>query len=289
MRNLSIELLRTLVAIAQRDTFAAAATRIGRTQSAITQQMQRLEQELGCQLFERRGRHKALTPEGVRLVAYAYKILALNDQAVQIMSARGPAEKIRLGSPHDVADSILPNLLRQLSKLSPDLQMEIDVGRSPFLMTALRENELDMAISTRYDDAFPGIKLRTSPMVWICAEDFIFNTSAPVPLVMADELSLFRQRSVACLDANHVPWRTSYMSPTLTGIKAAIRAGLGVTARTTELLDANMRVLSEADGLPRLPDVAFYLYVQPTCTSSVLRELFDSVDHLATRFGPAFE
>jgi len=125
--------------------------------------------------------------------------------------------------------------------------------------------------------------------VWICAEDFIFNTSAPVPLVMADELSLFRQRSVACLDANHVPWRTSYMSPTLTGIKAAIRAGLGVTARTTELLDANMRVLSEADGLPRLPDVAFYLYVQPTCTSSVLRELFDSVDHLATRFGPAFE
>ncbi|MEE4417651.1 hypothetical protein V2S23_28640, partial [Klebsiella pneumoniae] len=63
---------------------------------------------------------------------------------------------------------------------------------------------------------------------------------------------------------------------------------LGVTARTTELLDANMRVLTEADGLPRLPEVAFYLYVQPTCTSAVLRDLFDSTDRVATRFGPPF-
>jgi DNA-binding transcriptional LysR family regulator len=155
-------------------------------------------------------------------------------------------------------------------------------------MDALRDKTLDLAISTRYDDAFPGIKLRTSPMVWICAEDFIFNPAAPVPLVMADELSLFRQLSIECLDAHHIPWRTSYLSPTLTGIRAAISAGLGVTARTTELLDANMRVLTEADGLPRLPEVAFYLYVQPTCTSAVLRELFDSTNHIATRFGPPF-
>ncbi|GAB3626176.1 LysR family transcriptional regulator [Pandoraea terrae] len=288
MRNLDIDLLRTFVAIAQHETFAAAAARVGRTQSAITQQMQRLEQEMGCALFEKRGRHKAMTSDGVRLVAYAHKILALNDQAVQVTHSGGPAEKIRVGSPHDVAQSILPNLLRRLSKLSPDLQMEIDVGRSPHLMDALRENALDMAISTRYDDAFPGIKLRTSPMVWICAEDFVFNAALPVPLVMADEISLFRQLSIARLDANHIPWRTSYMSATLVGIKAAISAGLGVTARTTELLDANMRVLSEADGLPRLPEVAFYLYVQPTCESPVLRELFDSTEHIATRFGPSF-
>lgn len=288
MRNLDIDLLRTFVAIAQHETFAAAAARVGRTQSAVTQQMQRLEEEMGCALFEKRGRHKTMTPDGVRLVAYAHKILALNDQAVQVIQTGSPIEKIRIGSPHDVADSILPNLLRRLSKLSPELQMEINVGRSPFLMDALRDKTLDLAISTRYDDAFPGIKLRTSPMVWICAEDFIFNPAAPVPLVMADELSLFRQLSIECLDAHHIPWRTSYLSPTLTGIKAAISAGLGVTARTTELLDANMRVLTEADGLPRLPEVAFYLYVQPTCTSAVLRDLFDSTDRVATRFGPPF-
>ncbi|MFL9884182.1 LysR family transcriptional regulator [Paraburkholderia agricolaris] len=288
MRNLDIDLLRTFVAIAQHETFAAAAERVGRTQSAVTQQMQRLEQEMGCSLFEKRGRHKSMTPDGTRLMAYAHKILALNDQAVQVIQTRGPIEKIRIGSPHDVADSILPNLLRRLSKLSPELQMEINVGRSPFLMDALRGKELDLAISTRYDNAFPGIKLRTSPMVWICAEDFIFDATAPVPLVMADELSLFRQVSISCLDERHILWRTSYISPTLVGIKAAISAGLGVTARTTELLDANMRVLTEADGLPRLPEVAFYLYVQPSCTSPILRELFDSNEHIATRFGPQF-
>jgi DNA-binding transcriptional LysR family regulator len=289
MRNLDIDLLRTFAAIAQHESFAAAAERVSRTQSAVTQQMQRLEQEMGCALFEKRGRNKSLTPDGVRLVAYANKILALNDQAVQVIQAGGPIEKIRVGSPHDVADSILPNLLRRLSKLSPELQpMEINVGRSPFLMDALRAKELDLTISTRYDDTFPGIRLRTSPMVWICAEDFIFDAAAPVPLVMADELSLFRQLSTACLDARHIAWRTSYIAPALTGIKAAVSAGLGVTARTTELLDAHMRVLTEADGLPHLPGVAFYLYVQPTCTSPILRELFDSNEHIATRFGPPF-
>jgi len=288
MRNLDIDLLRTFVAIAQHETFAAAADRVGRTQSAVTQQMQRLEQEMGCALFEKRGRHKSMTSDGMRLIAYAHKILALNDQAVQVIQTRGPIEKIRIGSPHDVAESILPNLLRRLSKLSPELQMEINVGRSPFLMESLHDKQLDLAISTRYDDAFPGIKLRTSPMVWICAEDFIFDATAPVPLVMADELSLFRQVSISCLDARQILWRTSYISPTLVGIKAAISAGLGVTARTTELLDANMRVLTEADGLPRLPEVAFYLYVQPSCTSPILRELFDSNEHIATRFGPQF-
>ncbi len=288
MRNLDIDLLRTFVAIAQHETFAAAATRVGRTQSAITQQMQRLEQEMGCALFEKQGRQKAMTADGVRLVAYANKILALNDQAVQVMQTRGPVEKLRIGSPHDVADSILPSMLRRLSKLSAELQLEIIVGRSPHLMDALRDKALDLAISTRYDEAFPGIKLRTSPMVWICADDFIFNSSAPVPLVMADELSLFRRLSIERLNAAGIAWRTSFISPTLTGIRAAISAGLGVMARTTELLDANMRVLSEADGLPRLPDVAFYLYVQPTCTSQVLRELFESTEHIATRFGPPF-
>ncbi|MDR3100963.1 MAG: LysR family transcriptional regulator [Paraburkholderia sp.] len=288
MRNLDIDLLRTFVAIAQHETFAAAAAHVGRTQSAITQQMQRLEHDVGCVLFEKQGRHKTMTTDGVRLLAYAHKILALNDQAVHLARSRGAGEKIRIGSPHDVADSILPNMLKRLSRLSTELQMEINVGRSPFLMDALRNNELDLAISTRYDDAFPGVKLRTSPMVWICAEDFIFNPAEPVPLVMADELSLFRKLSIAALDARHIPWRTSFISPTLTGIKAAISAGLGVTARTTELLDANMRVLTEADGLPRLPEVAFYLYVQPTCASPVLRELFDSTEHIATRFGPPF-
>ncbi|SMG57860.1 LysR substrate-binding domain-containing protein [Paraburkholderia susongensis] len=288
MRNLDIDLLRTFVAIAQRETFASAAEQVGRTQSAITQQMQRLEQEVGCVLFEKRGRQKTMTTDGSRLLAYAHKILALNDQAVQLAHSRGVGEKVRIGSPHDVADSILPNMLRRLSKLSTGLQMEINVGRSPFLMDALRDGKLDLVISTRYNEAFPGVKLRTSPMVWICAEDFTFNPGEPVPLVMADELSLFRKLSIAELDAHGIPWCTSFISRTLTGIKAAISAGLGVTARTTELLDANMRVLTEGDGLPRLPEVAFYLYVQPTCTSLVLRELFESTERIATRFGPAF-
>ncbi len=274
MRNLDLDLLRTLVAIADHETFGAAAETVQRTQSAVTQQMQRLEEQLGLTLFERHGRGKHLTRHGNKLVEYARQLLTLNDEALRVLREGDLTGSLRIGAPHDVADTILPPLLSHIARASPALRLEIHVGRSPFLMESLRRGEIDLTVSTREDSALDGIVLRTSPTIWVCAADFVYERGTPVPLILADEPSLFRKLSLDALKAAGVPWRSAYLAPSLIGIKAAIRAGLGVTARSIDLLGADMRVLGENDGLPRLPDVTYYLWARPNAVNPVARHVF---------------
>ena len=287
MRTLDLDLLRTLEAISRHSTFAVAAERLHKTQSAVTQQMQRLEAEIGSPLFERRGRGKRLTARGEQLLAYARRMLALNDQALQSVVRLKSVPQLRIGSPHDVADTLLAGLLSRFSRTLPDLQMSIEVGRSPFLMEALKAGQLDMTLSTRFDDTLSGMRLRTSPTVWIAAHDFVYEPGTPVPLVLADEVSLFRKLSLDALSEAGVPWHIRFHAPTLAAIRAGVRAGLGMTGRSVELLDPGLRVLGTNEGLPPLPDVHYYLYANPDRHTDVVRDLFEQIDGVSLRFGPA--
>lgn len=283
MRTLDIELLRTLDAIATQSTFAAAAFHLHKTQSAVTQQMQRLEAETGSPLFEKHGRSKKLTAQGEQLLAYARRILALNDQAVQAMSQRIHLPSLRIGAPHDVADTLLTSLLTGFMRSIPELQMTIEVGRSPFLMDSLRAGELDMTISTRRDEALPGLHLRSSPTVWACAQSYVHVPGKPVPLVLADEPSLYRKISLDALTRAGIPWHVRFLAPTLAAIRAGVHAGLGITGRSVELLDTGLRALSTAEGLPPLPDVDYFLMAHPSGASPAARLLFDELARDFTR------
>ncbi|QRX81477.1 LysR substrate-binding domain-containing protein [Glaciimonas sp. PAMC28666] len=277
MRNLDMELLRTFVAIAEFSSFAAAADRVHRTQSAVTQQMQRLESQLGFTLFQKAGRTKQLTTQGAKLLEYAVRILALNDEAISMLDMDDVTGSLRIGAPNDIAETILPSLLSRFAKIYPQLRMEIHVGRSPFLMQALRRGEIDLTVSTRKTDAHPGIILRTSPTVWLCSSDYIHNPANPVKLVVADEPSLFREIALQSLDQAKIPYRISYVAPTLVGIKAALRAGLGITARSIEMISPELRVLGAAEGFPRLPDVNFFLYLRDEQVGTIARMVFDTL------------
>lgn len=286
MRTLDLDLLRTLATIARLATFAAAAEQLHKTQSAVTQQMQRLEAEIGSPLFVKQGRGKRLTAQGEQLLAYARRMLALNDQALQSTRPRESLPTLRIGSPHDVADTLLANLLTRFVRAIPELQMTIDVGRSPFLMDALREGRLDLTLSTRFDDNLPGLRLRSSATVWICAHDFVYVPGTPIPLVLADEPSLFRKLSLDALSEAGIPWRVRFLAPTLAAIRAGVRAGLGVTGRSIELLDGGLRVLGASEGLPTLPEVNYYLYAHPSAASDAARQLFGELAGDGHRFGP---
>ena len=275
MDTLDLDALRTLVVIQEKDGFAAAAVHIGKTQSAVTQQMQRLESQLGRAIFERRGRQKRLTPLGLRLLDYARHLLAVNDEALRSLQQGSLEGVLRIGAPHDVADNMLPPLLAQVARVSPLLQIDIHVGRSPFLMESLHRGEIDMTISNRHDPTLEGVVLRSSPTVWLCSASYVLDSAKPIPLVLADGPSLFRRLAQEALDDAGIRWSPSYTSSSLIGIKAALRAGLGVTARGVELLDAEFRVLGETDGLPRLPDVAYYLFVRKNVVRPLTRRVFD--------------
>lgn len=275
MDTLDLDALRTLAAVQEKDGFAAAAVHLGKTQSAVTQQMQRLESQLGRAIFERRGRKKILTAHGLRLLEYSRHLLAVNDEALRNLQQGNLEGVLRIAAPHDVADNMLPPLLAQVARVSPLLQIDIHVGRSPFLMESLHRGEIDMTISNRHDPTLEGVVLRTSPTVWLCSSSYVHDRHKPLPLVLADGPSLFHRLAQEALDDAGIPWTPSYTSSSLIGIKAALRAGLGITARGVELVDSEFRVLGENDGLPRLPDVTYYLFVRKNVVRPLTRRVFE--------------
>ena len=279
MATLDLELLRSFAAVVSHHSFAAAAVHLERTQSAITQQMQRLEEQIGHPLFAKQGRQKRLTEHGERLLTYAHHMLALNDEALRSLRQGQLEGNLRIGAPHDVAETMLPLLLTEVARTSPLLQLDIHIGRSPYLMTSLKSGEVDMIISNRADaqSQFEGVVLRNSPTVWLCAASYVHDPAKPVPLIMADGPSIFRRIGHEALDAAGVAWTPRYTSSSLIGIKAAPRAGLGVTARGVEQLDAGLRVLGAGDGMPRLPDLAYHLYVRSHVVNPVTRQVFETL------------
>lgn len=277
METLDLDLLRTLTAIASHDSFAAAAVQLGRTQSAITQQMQRLEEKIGHALFEKQGRNKRLTEHGQRLLGYARHMLAIHDEALRNLQHRQVQGRVRIGAPHDAADNMLAPVLREIAQNFPGMQIDIHVGRSPFLMESLRQGELDLALSNREDEGFEGFALRSTPTVWLCGAGYAHDPCRPVPLVMADGPSIFRRLGCEALDAAGIAWTQRHTCTSLVGIRAALRAGLGVTARGVEQLDPGLRVLGMGDGMPPLPDLIYRLYIRSHVVSPVTRQVFDNL------------
>ncbi|MFA9439868.1 LysR substrate-binding domain-containing protein [Uliginosibacterium sp. sgz301328] len=276
-KTLELDVLRAFVAVVDEGGFASAADRLELTQSAITQRMQRLESQLGVALFERDGRTKQLSERGRQLLRYARELLSLNDDAIRALADDGMSGSLRIGSPHDIADTLLPPMLSHIARSAPRLRLEINVGRSPHLMESLRRGELDMTISTRTDPDLQGIALRTSPTLWICSSQFIHAPQQPLPLILIDEPSIFRRLAIDSLDAAGIPWRLAYRSSSLIGIKAAIRAGLGVTARTMEMVEPDMRTLGASDGMPPLPSVTYYLWIRPNTVNPVVRQAYELI------------
>ncbi|ATI65139.1 LysR substrate-binding domain-containing protein [Edwardsiella tarda] len=276
--NLDLDLLRTFVAVADVKTFAAAATCVQRTQSAVSQQMQRLEQLVGKELFARQGRNKYLTEHGVQLLSYARKILRFNDEACHSLINDHLQGTLVIGATDDSADSILPQLLGRFTALYPKLAIDVRMQRNADIRLMLLNNDVDMAIYTgRRESALPGMLLRRSPTVWFCSTDYDFTPGAPLDLVVLEEPSAYRDLVTAALDAQGLPWRLAYVATTLPALRAALKAGLGISARPIEMMSSSLRVLGEADGLPRLADTEYSLCLAPECHNPLAQALFDAL------------
>jgi DNA-binding transcriptional LysR family regulator len=273
---LDLEALRTFAVIVEQGSFAAAAEGVRRTQPAITQRIQKLEENVGRPLFVKVGRNKRLTEDGLRLYEYARRLLSLHDEACQALSGAPVTGDIRLGAPDDVTDTVLPNLLARFSSLQPRVRIIIHIARSAFLMRALKDGDIDLTISTRDDTTHPRVVLRTVPTVWVSGANFRLDSSQPLPLVLHDEPSLFRTLALEALERAKIPYQINFISPALSGIRAAVSAGLGITARSIEMLNPQFRALAEKEGLPRMPDVNFYLYLASLNSNPIARQLFDS-------------
>ena len=277
--NLDLDLLRTFVAVADLNTFAAAAAAVCRTQSAASQQMQRLEQLVGKELFARHGRNKLLTEHGIQLLGYARKILRFNDEACMSLMYSNLQGVLTLGASDESADTILPFLLNRISSVYPKLALDVSVKRNAFMIEMLNENKVDLVVTTHRPGQFNCLTLRTSPTHWYCAAEYVLQKGEPIPLVLLDDPSPFRDMVLSALNEANIPWRLAYVASTLPAVRAAVKAGLGVTARPVEMMSPDLRVLGKSDGLPALPDTEYLLCHNTSSNNELAKVVFEAMEN----------
>ena len=277
--NLDLDLLRTFVAVADLNTFAAAAAAVCRTQSAVSQQMQRLEQLVGKELFARHGRNKLLTEHGIQLLGYARKILRFNDEACMSLMYSNLQGGLTLGASDESADTILPFLLNRISSVYPKLALDVSVKRNAFMIEMLNENKVDLVVTTHRPGQFNCLTLRTSPTHWYCAAEYVLQKGEPIPLVLLDDPSPFRDMVLSALNEANIPWRLAYVASTLPAVRAAVKAGLGVTARPVEMMSPDLRVLGKSDGLPALPDTEYLLCHNTSSNNELAKVVFEAMEN----------
>lgn len=284
IRNLDMDVLRSLVAYCDRGTLALAAQEVGRTQAALSLQMRKLEEQVGEALFERGSRRLVLTEAGEVVAGYARRILALNDEAQQAVRATRLSGQLRFGASQDFGEAWLPPVLAQFRKAHPSVALEIRVDGGTKLVAAVEAGEIDMGLALGLGDRANAITIGHLPLVWVAHRDFRWSRGTPLPLAVFTAPCRFRNKGVAALDAAGIPWTVALTSPGLHGVWAAVNAGLGVTIRTPEGLLPGLEVADRRLKLPDLGNVDVSLYVAPGRRAAAVESLADMLrERLAKR------
>jgi DNA-binding transcriptional LysR family regulator len=285
--NLDMDVLRSFVTGFELGSFARAAERLGRSQSAISTQLRKLEEQVGRPLVQKSGRGLALTHAGESLLSYAKRLLELNDEAVDTVRGTDVAGWVRLGLPQDFAESWLPSVLSRFARAHPKIRVEVQVDRSPPLIDKVIKGELDIALTWDDGSGGPhGEKLTDLAIQWIGRPDWPGVAALggePLPMAAFAPPCSFRSAAVAALDGAGIPWRLAFTSPSLSGLWAAAEGGLGVTARTAVSMPKSLAVLDPATtGLPPLPSVPLALHraeAEPSPAVARLTEiLLETID-----------
>jgi len=270
MRRVTFDLdaLRSFVAGVELGSFAKAADRHGRSTSAISAQLKKLEAQAGHALLRRSGRGLALTEAGEVLLAYARRLLDLNDEAAGAL--HGPALQgwVRLGLQEDFGEHMLPDVLGRFARAHPKVRIEARIARHQELLARVEAGQLDLALVWDAGTATAHRAPQAAwPMRWIAAAQAplpapgSWHGDTPLPLVMLEAPCLLRTAATTALDRAGIPWRIAFTSASLGGVWAAVRAGLGLTLRTPAgLPDALALLPPAAGGLPVMPALGLNLH-----------------------------
>ncbi|KFG97108.1 LysR family transcriptional regulator [Burkholderia paludis] len=258
-RSLDIDLLRSFVAIAEARALSRASARVGRTQSALSQQMKRLEEAVDQPLFQRTGRGVVLTHPGERLLVHAQRILRLHDEAMADLCGTGLSGTIRFGCPDDYAAAWLPALLRQFSSLHPQAIVEVVCGPTPRLLEQLEKRAVDLAMISLPDDAAHDDVIRREQLVWIGAPGLTPAHFDPLPLALSDRDTLDHVAARDALDRAGRDYRIAYASSSLAGLIALVRSGQAFAVMTQTAVPADLAIVNGDPRLPPLPAVGIAL------------------------------
>ncbi|MEP9354096.1 LysR family transcriptional regulator [Xanthobacter sp. KR7-65] len=249
---LDMDLLKAFVSVVDAGGFTRAGERVHRTQSTVSQQVRRLEDQVGHQLLVRDARGVTPTAEGERLLGYARRILALGAEAQAALSGQAAARVVRLGIPDDFALAELTAVVAAFARARPDVRLAVECGLSCDLSANFARGDLDLVLLKREPGTGPALAAWPERLSWVCGPGFDPHGES-VGLVAFRQGCLYRNRAVHALEKAGRPWRIAYECPSLIGIEAALAGGLGVAVLNERAISPRLSVLPASQLWPAVP------------------------------------
>lgn len=267
--NFDIDCLRSFLVIADTMSFSRAAETVGRSQSTISQQITKLEAQVGKPLLVRRkGRVTEVTVEGERFAQYARRILLLNDEAYASMREESLTGFVRLGVPLDFFGRDFTTWLARFKGTNPMVAFEVEANQSESLIKRSTRGEFDLAFFKQETGSQNGTAVLIEQLVWVCGPNYV-SDDASIPLVLFPDGCAYRRCAISSLKESDRPWHLSFTSPSFECLKTATIEGLGITVLARALVQPPLRIVRQ-DMLPRLPAVELaYRYGRRTNSRTV--------------------
>ncbi|WP_144822156.1 LysR substrate-binding domain-containing protein [Marinobacter piscensis] len=281
---LDLNLLLTLVTIADTGTVTEAAERLAYTQSTVSMQLNRLETALGVPLHERAGRRIRFTAEGKKLVGHARKMLELNREAINDVQQSQISGELNLGIPEDYA-FLLTSVLSDFNRQFPEVQLQVTCRSSVELIEHVKAGDMDLAVVTRQERSPGGEVIRREPLMWAAGANAQPSLTDPIPLALySPGADVFRDVAEQALENAGREWRLAYSSQSMTGLMPVVAAGLAVVVITRNMITPQLRVLDERSGMPALQSVEIALHRPAGRPSEPAKQLAELIKtHLSTQ------
>ncbi|MFK8018581.1 MAG: LysR substrate-binding domain-containing protein [Pseudomonadales bacterium] len=278
--NLPMELLRSFVVVADCGNVTLAGAQLGRSQPAISLQLKRLETMLERSLFVREANKLHLNDDGWRLLDYAQRILALNDEAAGRFLGPSIAGTVRFGVPSEFATALLPKVIGRFARSYPGVALEVVSNLSAHLMDAYQHHELDLILALHDQQRLArGNRqghVRHDELVWVGSEQALSRTDK-LPLVVAPEGCIYRKRAIEALRKMKKDWDIVYTNPDLGGIKSAIEEGIGLTVLARSTVPIGLPIIKMHELLPDLGSISVSLLYRKSATNPALERLENEI------------
>ncbi|MFT5706806.1 MAG: DNA-binding transcriptional LysR family regulator [Oceanospirillaceae bacterium] len=282
---MDIELLRTFVAVVDNGSFTRAAGQIYRSQSAISMQIKRLEEQLERKLFLRNARALKLTLDGRALIPYARKLLKLHDEAMDNILNRSQAKNIRIGCPDDFSHTLLPDLIQVMRSKIADVHISSICANSNVLRQHLDNSELDMTIITRPENSNEGVLLRQEQGVWLCNDPALLQ-QRPLPLALLEPGCKFHSSVIDGLEKAGISYDLICDASNCGLLIELVKRNCAVSVMAAHAAPDDLTKLKIVEGLPTLPVAEIVICLKggnPLIEGISIEEIASDMKALASR------
>lgn len=276
-RNLEIRLLRTYAAVVRYGSMVRAAHALYLTQSAVSQQLKRLETFLGHRLLQRDNDGLKLTADGARLLRHAEAMVELNDRFLVETTSRQKIERVRLGMPCDLVGRYMPAILKSLSTADPDIELSMHSGTSAELEALLLSGKIDLSVLEAPGDHAGATQLVSEQLVWVGSPAGQAHARRPLPLSLVSERCVFRDSVFGVLREHNISWVHRFEDGNLDAAMAAVAGDLAITACLESAVPSHLQTLPRDSELPALPRFSISLHHAPGTGSTAINQTTDSI------------